>query len=408
MAKTVVVRRTVLRKSEETADPRTGPGDGAQPPHAATRGQRAQLRWLVVNLTFNLIAICVDAIALGDRFGLAVSLRLLLVTPVFLAAIGMHFWSPSPVLRTCSTSLATIVFIATVTGLAQYADDAFSSRYLMIAIFVVFVSILFSGLSWTATRIVGSLGWLAFSVLAVMNRNLQIVYMNIDLVFLCGSTAVLALVLRRRQDVQMSQIRAMRMTDALRVSELNEANAKLARLSHTDPLTGLSNRRRLDEFVEDLAVSLAPSVGYGVLMIDVDHFKKLNDCSGHAEGDGCLRTIAKAIASAVRSHADIAVRYGGEEFALILCDADAQETLAVAERLRSAIVGLALPNAGLGPQEIVTVSIGAHAASQTEPVAASLRLADELLYVAKSEGRNRVAASHTARTAAPMVMAQIV
>ena len=371
--------------------------DALRHSHAqAMQGRKAQMRWLVVNLFLNLTAICVDALALGEHFELALSIRMLLVTPVFLASIAIHIWSPSLFLRSSSTTFAIVIFISVIAGLAQFADAAFSSRYLMVAIFVVFVSALFAGLSWNATKVAGGLGWLFFSVLAVLNQNFQIAYMNVDLIFLCGSIVGLALLLRRRQDLQMAQIRAMRETDAARVHELNQANRRLAQLSYIDPLTGLFNRRRLEDYLEGFATSLVPSSGYGVLMIDVDHFKKLNDQSGHAEGDRCLRTLAKVISSIVRSDADIALRYGGEEFALILNDADATETLAVAERLRTAIVDLRFPNAGIGPHAIVTASIGAYAASPSDPIADALGKADDLLYVAKREGRNRVVSAEGA------------
>ena len=346
--------------------------------------QRAQFRWLVVNLCFNLIAINVDNIALGDHFDLALTIRL------FLSAIALHLTSSNLALRSFVTGAATVAFIATVTGLAQFANDAFSSRYLMIATFMLFVAILFSGLRWRATQATACIAFIVYAVLAVINVHLKIVYANIDLISLCGSTASLALVLRRRQDRQIKEIFAMREIDAIRVRELNEANTRLAQLSNTDPLTGLANRRYLDTVIDGFATSLAPQSSYGVLMIDIDHFKQLNDCSGHAEGDRCLCLVAAVIRNGVRSAQDTAVRYGGEEFAMVLHDAGAHETRVTAERLRQAVADLKFPNPGSGADGFVTVSIGAHVAMPAEDVAEALAKADKVLYDAKQSGRNRV------------------
>jgi diguanylate cyclase (GGDEF)-like protein len=362
--------------------------------------QRAQFRWLLVNLFFNLVAINVDKIALGEHFDQALTIRLFLITPLFLCAIALHLWSSNLTIRSFATGIATVAFIATVTGLAQFADVAFSSRYLMIATFMLFVAILFSGLRWQATKLTAAVSFVLFSILTAINIHLEIVYINIDLIFLCGSTAGLALVLRRRQDLQMSEILAMRKIDAMRVLELNEANAGLARLSNTDPLTGLFNRRYLDEYIDGYSTALTPDSGYGVLMVDIDHFKQLNDSSGHAEGDRCLRRIANVIAQAMRSNADIAVRYGGEEFAILLRDSDVHETLALAERLRRAVEELRFPNPGAGPNRHVTVSIGAHVARPSENVTEALAQADGMLYEAKRSGRNRVISAARARVVA--------
>jgi diguanylate cyclase (GGDEF)-like protein len=163
-------------------------------------------------------------------------------------------------------------------------------------------------------------------------------------------------------------------------------------LSYTDPLTGVFNRRYLEGFIDRLALSIAPNAGYGVLMIDVDRFKLLNDRAGHLEGDRCLRLIASAIQRGLRSSDDTVVRYGGEEFAVVLPDSDLAETIVVAERLRGAVADLRLQHPGLEPGMFVTVSIGACAATIDEAMTDALHRADAALYSAKQSGRNRVAA----------------
>ena len=229
-----------------------------------------------------------------------------------------------------------------------------------------------------------------FAAIVVSSLKLTIVYNNIDLIFLCFATSGLALVLRTMQDSQKSRILGLRRIDAEQSVLLNNANRELERLANIDPLTELFNRRYLDDYNKRFSSALVPSSGYCVLMIDVDHFKRLNDYSGHSEGDRCLRLIAKALRNGQRSDQDIVVRYGGEEFAVILPDAEVDAGIAVAERLRAAVADLRIPHPALGPDACISVSIGAHGALPTEPVTEALRQADAALYLAKQSGRNRV------------------
>jgi diguanylate cyclase (GGDEF)-like protein len=199
-----------------------------------------------------------------------------------------------------------------------------------------------------------------------------------------------SLTIRHEQDRHRAALRRLRGIDAERSLALHEANARLAELSATDPLTGLFNRRYLDQAIARDAA--APSRGSGVLMIDVDHFKPFNDVAGHAGGDRCLRLIATALRGALRSGDDIAARYGGEEFAVILPDAGIDETIAVAERLRQAVAALAIPHPGLDPGRNVSISIGVAVAAAGVPIAEAIEAADQRLYCAKQAGRDRVAA----------------
>ena len=126
-------------------------------------------------------------------------------------------------------------------------------------------------------------------------------------------------------------------------------------------------------------------------MIDVDHFKSFNDTYGDVAGDDCLRRVATRLAACL-PHPDMIARYGGEEFAAILVDRDAQEVDTVAERLRSRVEQLGLPHDGDGTGAVVTVSLGVATAWPTSPNGARglIEAADQNLYAAKREGRNRV------------------
>lgn len=157
-----------------------------------------------------------------------------------------------------------------------------------------------------------------------------------------------------------------------------------------DALTGLPNRRYFDEMLEMERPRRRANESLGILMIDIDHFKILNDRFGHATGDRVLRAVAGAIAQGVRSE-DTPARYGGEEFAVLLRQATAEQAIEVGERIRRAVVRL--HPAGLGIDEPVTVSVGvAVAGAEQVTIRGLVERADRALYRAKRLGRDRVVA----------------
>ena len=182
-----------------------------------------------------------------------------------------------------------------------------------------------------------------------------------------------------------TQLRLKALGDALRASAL------------TDGMTGLANRRRFDQ---DLRIECERARRGGdslaLLLVDVDHFKRYNDHYGHVSGDACLREVGMAIRGAIRRPADLASRYGGEEFAVLLPQTDAAGALAMAQRIVDAIASMALPHAA-APQGTVSVSVGWAAARPGEDPGvtagcgeALVEAADRRLYAAKAAGRGRV------------------
>ncbi|PWC70847.1 hypothetical protein TSH58_12835 [Azospirillum sp. TSH58] len=173
------------------------------------------------------------------------------------------------------------------------------------------------------------------------------------------------------------------------VTALKESEERLRRLSITDSLTGVSNRRH---FVEAAEQELARARRYGrpvtLLMLDLDHFKSINDTHGHAVGDEALRAFTAASRALLREN-DLLGRTGGEEFAILLPETDIAGARMVAERIRRRTAELAVP---AGDETVrFTVSIGvACCAAGTRDVDAMLSSADEALYRAKAAGRNRV------------------
>ncbi|MEE4454096.1 GGDEF domain-containing protein [Novosphingobium resinovorum] len=179
-----------------------------------------------------------------------------------------------------------------------------------------------------------------------------------------------------------------------------EEQDELARLSHVDALTGIANRRRFDEVLAREWARRRQSTGQlALLMVDIDHFKQLNDQFGHAVGDERLRSVAVVLAACARRDSDLVARYGGEEFAAILTGIEPQDAAVIAERMRASVEALALPSGaepGAGAA-VVTISIGLACAQVADgEVAALVAAADTALYDAKRGGRNRVARRHAA------------
>jgi len=181
-----------------------------------------------------------------------------------------------------------------------------------------------------------------------------------------------------------------------RTAELQAANEQLERLSITDGLTGLYNRRHFDAmFDAEWQRALRADEPLTVLMLDVDEFKAYNDHYGHQAGDRCLQEIAVVLTQTNRRSADLNARYGGEEFVVLLPGCDAALVADRAERIRSEVELRSLPHARSTTSRVVTVSIGAAAAHPQwgEHPYALLKAADDALYDAKRTGRNRVVVS---------------
>ncbi|HVL00982.1 MAG TPA: diguanylate cyclase [Dongiaceae bacterium] len=167
----------------------------------------------------------------------------------------------------------------------------------------------------------------------------------------------------------------------------------LEQLVSIDSLTEVANRRRFDEVLDqEWRRSVRNESPLSIVMIDVDYFKALNDSFGHAAGDICLKQIALALKNSLRRSSDTLARYGGEEFAAILPNIGYADALKLAEQMRQNVESLAIPHPRSPLGAHVTVSLGLTTAlpnMQNSPTQL-LRLADEMLYQAKQEGRNRV------------------
>jgi len=193
------------------------------------------------------------------------------------------------------------------------------------------------------------------------------------------------------------QLRLSRLTKELEETnrQLAVANVRLRALSYLDGLTGVANRRRFDEALDEAcAATNETGAPLSLILIDLDHFKKLNDTHGHQEGDEALRAVAAILAERTESAGGLAARFGGEEFAWLLPGLHADAARLEAESLRAAIRAAHIRHDAL-EHGVVTASLGVGSGASPLTPAALVAAADEALYRAKSGGRDRVEVTRT-------------
>lgn len=175
------------------------------------------------------------------------------------------------------------------------------------------------------------------------------------------------------------------------MAQISKANRKLQEQVHIDGLTGLHNRRFYDEILPGKLYGFQKSgQSVGALMVDIDFFKQYNDHYGHLEGDDCIKAIAVAIRDVFEDEEAYAVRYGGEEFFVLVAMSGRESLIAIAERLRETVEAANIVHEGI-PAGRVTISLGLAFSYDDDELVSLAGRADDELYQAKSKGRNRLA-----------------
>ena len=174
---------------------------------------------------------------------------------------------------------------------------------------------------------------------------------------------------------------------------LRASNKQLELLSTLDGLTGIANRRTFEKFLErEWKSSMRHTQPATAIMMDIDFFKLYNDTYGHQAGDDCLKKVAHTIEKSLRRPGDLVARYGGEEFVAILSDTPKKGAFGLAEKVRASVEALEIPHQASPVNKFVTISLGVASRVPERGDASSILIseADQSLYKAKQEGRNRV------------------
>ena len=315
-------------------------------------------------------------------FGMNVAVRAGLVTPVLIAVVFAVWWGVRPVLREFLVMLASVIAPATmILGvLVTNTGDVGSNRGAL-TIVLLFITVVVRLRFWFAVAACLSLVALQVGVPALLNVPAP------GSVPLALVTIAVTLAANYSLEREYRFHYLQRLVGRIQRVQLSAMVEQLHELSLRDPLTGLANRRALDDLLEGLC---ARDEGFAVILVDVDAFKAFNDTYGHQIGDDCLRRISAMLRASLRFPTDRIARMGGEEFAVVLPRTTMTDACTIAERMRRSVYDLQIPHAGSPTTRMVSISAGVSEYGGGASPAHVIADADKALYRAKMSGRNRV------------------
>lgn len=359
---------------------------------ARERLQTLTIAGTLVAFVMNLFLIA-DRAMLPDVFEQALAVRLWIFTPICL--VGMWIMSNTPnvlareLMAIGACALACMVHVYLCTASASPHAAAYTTGLSMIMLYTnVFVRPRF----WMAVFATGVVLACYVMSLWLVQGHTPALSIPIGLILLSTAQFTLFYLYTLEREERQSYLLSLR--HRLLQQELTAANQRLEKVSRSDALTQVANRRHFDEFLGKLwARAQGEDTEVAIMMLDVDHFKAFNDHYGHPAGDVCLVQVAASLERSLRRPGDLLARYGGEEFIAVFSRTPLAQAQAVAERVRRGVEALAVPHEGSVTHGRVTVSIGV-ASMRTQDRHATpqrlIALADEALYQAKNRGRNRV------------------
>jgi diguanylate cyclase (GGDEF)-like protein len=337
---------------------------------------RARLSGLIA-LILVLAITCIDLV-LGAPTGVQLNaLRLGVLCPLL---VVMGVVTSLPVMRRYYTEILAVgvtLIGFVVTYISHVAALSGASYVLAGLVLVVLYGCLFLGLLFNV----------AISVSAILIAAHFIIGIVMGLPFneLYYTTAILG------GAAVIGGISAYNLEHAVRTNFLE--TRLLNELAERDGMTGLYNRRIFDDYMHRIwRQSRREGVAVAIIFVDIDFFKIFNDLYGHQAGDDCLKRVAKCIAHGAKRPFDFSARYGGEEFVLVLYGPPDEYARSLPEQIRRDVLDLAIPHAGSQAAKYVSVSVGIALAraGSSRSLAGAIQTADEALYQAKREGRNRV------------------
>ena len=325
-----------------------------------------------------------DWLLTPDQFQLALKLHFCVVTPWMLLVWLTLRNGPSRVARECMAATLPIVIVAQIACIFYFSASPYATHYQYLSLLPVLFTntvqrLLFPFAVFASLAIVTVQGG---AIVASGHMPLPVGVMALVTLAACAYTTLFSNFYLER-DFRRSYLHGLR--DRLLTREA-EAEAK------RDALTGLENRHALNVRTRQRwSQDNAASFPIAILLLVIDYFKNFNDRYGHPAGDACLKRVAAALASELRGAEDLAVRFGGEEFLLLLPRCELGEALKLGERARRAIEALGVPHEASPIRQCVTVSLGvAVAAASTLSPAELISAADAALYTAKHNGRNQI------------------
>ena len=318
-----------------------------------------------------------------DEIETAILIHFLIVTPFMFCVYFLINKCKSHEIREIVASSLSIVIVAQVLYIYIQSMDRNVHQYIYLVLPPILYSCIIQRLFFryaVATTLLSLLMTLSAS-LWVDHAERAVALMAVVTIAACAYTALSAN-FYLELDTRLAYLNSLR--DRLRIEEA-DGEAK------HDALTGLANRhvlnRRTAEIWGDAKTSRFP---VSLILIDIDHFKSYNDVYGHSAGDTCLKRVAARLIAELRGAEDLAVRYGGEEFLLLLPRTPIETALVIAERIRASVEALAIPHTGTASVGFVTVSVGVAAADASISIENLINAADSALYEAKRQGRNLV------------------
>lgn len=357
---------------------------------AAVRAPRIALfiRLGIVGTVFYNLLLFVDAIIVPDVLYEVIALQLGVATPIAIACIvAIRFFEKDVNYASMITITAMLVCTLATFLLSRSEHVGLYGCFFSLLVLSVNVAQAWA-FAWALTFTAITNVAVAAAVLVHPSLDMPT---QVFIITLVASASQYSLVGNYRVDASMRRAYLFALRESLRAAVLAETNVRLETLVAVDGLTGIGNRRHFDDVLRNLWKGRGDGRTIALLLIDIDHFKRLNDTHGHLAGDTCLRQVAQTLAERTTRPGLTLARYGGEEFALILAGSGIEDAHTLAEDLRGAIeASTVLAEDGVTPLR-VTVSIGCAAilpSSAIDP-ADLVSAADAALYLAKREGRNR-------------------
>lgn len=350
--------------------------------------------WIGVFIVFNLLSLKIDLDAFDPAtFVIPAALTLGVFIPVALIAILALRGHPSRARQDLAVAAVVLTDMLIVLNSARLAPREHAETYLVLAAIIPLAAGLIVPMAFR--HVVGLCGTclliLALFVLFFYPHGID--QLGVPLLLAAVILVPVKLSHARERD---ERLRAqLDQAERSKADALADANARLTTLSQTDPLTGMANRRHFTERLTRVWDEACRQGGWlSVVIVDIDHFKLINDSAGHEAGDVALQRVARVVDAVIAAEGGLSARFGGEEFIAFIESPARGTPFAIGERIRRAVAELRLPHPGL-PGRSVGVSVGVtgahgHARHLGLGTRGLLRAADEALYAAKRAGRNRV------------------